>query len=146
MSGTRAYSAAHKAYVQLLYKRYCKNAFDLGGNMLKWRYDVMDIRNRFEANRDVLNPRALARLLAQAEDELKKIQHPAPYIPPNQPEGTAWYVSPVCIACRTLTSTQGPRPSRAHELDPRGFRGRQPQAFRVLEETLNVLCFRLCMF
>ncbi|KAG9011530.1 hypothetical protein FRB94_008099 [Tulasnella sp. JGI-2019a] len=50
----------------------------------------MGIREEFEKNRDVKDPRALAEIFAKAEAQLKNTLHPDPYIPAMMPGGTKW--------------------------------------------------------
>ena len=106
MSSVSPFSAAHRSYVKSLYKRYLVNSLDWTIRRDLWRPRALEIRARFEQNRcvealrpcalhgllgnvwecvDVVNrnvhdPRALAALFEQAENELAAIAHPDPYI------------------------------------------------------------------
>jgi NADH dehydrogenase (ubiquinone) 1 beta subcomplex subunit 9 len=73
------FSAAHKAYVQSLYRRYLKNSLDWCIRRDIWRDRAIEIRAEFERNRHIANPRELGRVLQQAEAELKLHGHPDPY-------------------------------------------------------------------
>ncbi|KAJ8507376.1 hypothetical protein ONZ45_g10246 [Pleurotus djamor] len=87
---TSSFSAAHRLYVKSLYRRSLKNALDWTIRRDLWRAEAMQIRARFEQNRDVHDPRALAVILEKAEAELAKRQHPDPVISPLYPGGTKW--------------------------------------------------------
>lgn len=73
------FSAAHKSYVQSLYRRYLKNSLDWCIRRDIWRDRAIEIRAEFERNRHIANPRELGRVLQQAEAELKLHGHPDPY-------------------------------------------------------------------
>lgn len=73
------FSAAHKSYVQSLYRRYLKNSLDWCIRRDIWRDRAIEIRAEFERNRHIANPRELGRILQQAEAELKLHGHPDPY-------------------------------------------------------------------
>lgn len=44
-----------------------------------WRNKAIEIRVQFERNRHVRDPRAVARLLNEAEKEVQRMAHPDPY-------------------------------------------------------------------
>ncbi|KIY46602.1 hypothetical protein FISHEDRAFT_47031 [Fistulina hepatica ATCC 64428] len=92
MSTQAAFRSAHRSYVQSLYRRKLKNMRDWCIDLDLWRAKAMQIRADFEANRNVHDPRLLARILAKAEADLAEKKHPDPYIPPGAPDGTTWYV------------------------------------------------------
>jgi NADH dehydrogenase (ubiquinone) 1 beta subcomplex subunit 9 len=73
------FSAAHKAYVQSLYRRYLRSSLDWCIRRDIWRDRAIEIRAEFERNRHIANPRELGRLLQQAEEQLKAHGHPDPY-------------------------------------------------------------------
>ena len=74
-----AFSSAHRAYVQSLYRRYLRNSLDWNIRRDAWRAEALSIRAAFEKNRNIRNPRELARVLQEAEEQLQKIAHPDPY-------------------------------------------------------------------
>lgn len=74
-----AFSSAHRAYVQSLYRRYLRNSLDWNIRRDAWRAEALSIRAAFEKNRNIRNPRELARVLQEAEEKLQKIAHPDPY-------------------------------------------------------------------
>ncbi|KAK4335368.1 Zn(2)-C6 fungal-type transcription factor [Rhodotorula toruloides] len=55
-----------------------------------WRIKAMELRAQFERNRNVRDPRAVAALLNEAEQEVQKLSHPDPYRPPEAVDGTKW--------------------------------------------------------
>jgi NADH dehydrogenase (ubiquinone) 1 beta subcomplex subunit 9 len=73
------FSAAHKSYVQSLYRRYLRNSLNWCIRRDIWRDRAIEIRAEFERQRNIRNPRELARVLAQAEAHLKANAHPDPY-------------------------------------------------------------------
>ncbi|KAJ7632091.1 hypothetical protein B0H17DRAFT_961827, partial [Mycena rosella] len=84
------FASVHRQYVQSLYKRTLKNSLDWTISRHDWRRKAMEIRAQFEHNRDVTDPRQLARVLEQAEAKLAAWKHPDPYIAPTAPGGTKW--------------------------------------------------------
>ncbi|KAI0316205.1 NDUFB9, NADH-ubiquinone oxidoreductase [Amylostereum chailletii] len=87
---TSPFTAAHRSYVKSLYKRMLKNERDWVVRYDLFRPRALAIRARFDANRDVHDPRALATLLEKAEADLATVKHPDPYIPSMMPGGTKW--------------------------------------------------------
>ena len=73
------FSKLHKQYVQNLYRRFLRNSLDWHIRRDLWRADAQRIRAEFEHNRNVKNPRELATILQQAEQQLASRQHPDPY-------------------------------------------------------------------
>ncbi|WFC97131.1 hypothetical protein MBRA1_003797 [Malassezia brasiliensis] len=84
------FSKLHKQYVQNLYRRFLRNSLDWHIRRDLWREDAQRIRAEFEHNRNVKNPRELATILQQAEQQLASRQHPDPYKPPTYVGGTKW--------------------------------------------------------
>ncbi|KAJ9060683.1 hypothetical protein DSO57_1000239 [Entomophthora muscae] len=80
----------HTQIVQRLYKRSLLLARDWIIDYRRWRVEAITIRQRFEANRMVQDPKRKRALLDKAEDELQKFAHPNPYIYPTAPEGSKW--------------------------------------------------------
>ncbi|KAI0920961.1 hypothetical protein AcV7_002957 [Taiwanofungus camphoratus] len=79
MSAPAPFTAAHRRYVQSLYKRYLNNDLNWTVRRDLWRARALAIRAEFERNRDVHDPRALAEILAKAEADLAVKIHPDPY-------------------------------------------------------------------
>lgn len=73
------FSAAHKAYIQSLYRRYLRNSLNWCIRRDIWRDRAIEIRAEFERNRHIANPRELGRVLQQAEEQLSIHAHPDPY-------------------------------------------------------------------
>ncbi|KAI0340914.1 hypothetical protein BDW22DRAFT_366353 [Trametopsis cervina] len=84
------FTAAHKAYVKSLYRRYLTNELNWTIRRDVWRGQALAIRAEFDRNRDVHDPRALASILEKAEADLAERAHPDPYRPPTAPDGTKW--------------------------------------------------------
>ncbi|PWN50470.1 hypothetical protein IE53DRAFT_387207 [Violaceomyces palustris] len=84
------FSQAHKSYVMGLYRRYLKNELDWCIRRDIWRDRAIEIRVEFERNRNVRNPRELARLFEQAEKRLTEKAHPDPHRPAMFEDGTKW--------------------------------------------------------
>ncbi|KAI0940095.1 hypothetical protein AcW1_004906 [Taiwanofungus camphoratus] len=90
MSAPAPFTAAHRRYVQSLYKRYLNNDLNWTVRRDLWRARALAIRAEFERNRDVHDPRALAEILAKAEADLAVKIHPDPYRPAEAVDGTKW--------------------------------------------------------
>jgi len=84
------FSQAHRRYVQHLYRRALKSAQDWYVRRDLWRDRAIEIRVMFERNRDVKDPRAVAKLLHDAEKVVAGLSHPDPYRPALFPGGTKW--------------------------------------------------------
>ncbi|KZV82363.1 hypothetical protein EXIGLDRAFT_702640 [Exidia glandulosa HHB12029] len=84
------FTAAHRSYVKSLYRRILKNDLDWVVQRDIWRWRALQIRARFESNRNVHDPRALTLILERAEAQLAKDKHPDPYIVAAFPGGTKW--------------------------------------------------------
>lgn len=63
-----------------MYKRYLRQGLDWYIRRDLWRDYAIEVRAKFESNRNVQNPRQLAKVLEQAEHDLSVRQHPDPYI------------------------------------------------------------------
>ncbi|CAH7672701.1 hypothetical protein BY996DRAFT_4577763 [Phakopsora pachyrhizi] len=89
-SVVQPFSQAHRICVQRLYRRALKQSLDWIVFRDIWRQKAIEIRVKFERNRDVRDPRAVAKLLREAELEILKEEHPDPYRPPLAADGTKW--------------------------------------------------------
>jgi len=85
-----SFTNAHRLYVKSLYKRYLTNSLNWCIRRDVWRDRAIEIRQEFEKNRHVRDPRALAQIFAKAEAQLAETLHPDPYIPAMMPGGTKW--------------------------------------------------------
>ncbi|BFZ60726.1 hypothetical protein YB2330_001776 [Saitoella coloradoensis] len=90
MSFPQAFTAANRSRVASLYRRSLKLSLDWVVDHGHWRRYAMLIREDFEANKNVTDPRRLADIFAETEAKLKEYRHPDPYIPPTAPNGTKW--------------------------------------------------------
>ncbi|KAG1057522.1 hypothetical protein G6F43_000641 [Rhizopus delemar] len=83
-------AAVHRLQVQSLYKRSLKLSLDWYIQRDLWRQKALEIRARFEQNKNVTNPKEIRALLKKTENELKEWAHPDPYRLPTGPDGTKW--------------------------------------------------------
>lgn len=84
-----AFTALNRIRVMRLYRRALKLQMSWTPRYDVFRSQAMEIRRRFEKNKDVSDPRILNRLIEAAEDELHRNRHPDPYIrmsPPPLPQ------------------------------------------------------------
>ncbi|KAF3918388.1 hypothetical protein ABW20_dc0102346 [Dactylellina cionopaga] len=70
-----------------LYRRALKQSLDWSVRRDIWRPQALAIRQLFEQNKDVREPKQLKALITEAESQLEKWKHPDPYIPPTAPGG-----------------------------------------------------------
>lgn len=66
--------------VMRLYRRALKLQMSWTPRYDVFRGQALEIRRRFEANKDVADPRSLQKLIEDAEKELYDNRHPDPYI------------------------------------------------------------------
>ncbi|KAH9442873.1 hypothetical protein Pst134EB_027226 [Puccinia striiformis f. sp. tritici] len=78
-SVVKPFTDAHRIYVQRLYRRALKQSLDWVVFRDIWRQKAIEIRVKFERNRDVRDPRAVKKLLHEAEVQLAETEHPDPY-------------------------------------------------------------------
>ncbi|KAI8970504.1 hypothetical protein BDB01DRAFT_815428 [Pilobolus umbonatus] len=83
-------SAAHRIQIQSLYKRSLKLSLDWYIQRDLWRQKALEIRTRFDHNKNITNPKEIQALVQKAEKELQEWAHPDPYKLPTGPEGTKW--------------------------------------------------------
>ncbi|KAH9449954.1 hypothetical protein MJO28_014198 [Puccinia striiformis f. sp. tritici] len=89
-SVVKPFTDAHRIYVQRLYRRALKQSLDWVVFRDIWRQKAIEIRVKFERNRDVRDPRAVKKLLHEAEVQLAETEHPDPYRPATAADGTKW--------------------------------------------------------
>jgi NADH dehydrogenase (ubiquinone) 1 beta subcomplex subunit 9 len=70
---------AHRLQIQSLYKRSLKLSLDWYIQRDLWRQKALAIRQEFEQNKHVSNPRDIQQLVQNAEKELESWDHPDPY-------------------------------------------------------------------
>ncbi|ORY83862.1 hypothetical protein BCR37DRAFT_378876 [Protomyces lactucae-debilis] len=83
-------SSIHRSRVASLYKRSLTLTRDWTVHRELWFEEAAAIRKRFEANRQVTNPRLVEDLLRKGEEMLVARKHPDPYIVPTFPGGSKW--------------------------------------------------------
>ncbi|KAF2087233.1 hypothetical protein K490DRAFT_66098 [Saccharata proteae CBS 121410] len=81
---------ASKSTVCSLYRRSLKLSLDWAVHRYLWRGQALYIRELFEANKHVSEPRQLKRIIQETEDLLEKWKHPDPYKPPTAPGGSKY--------------------------------------------------------
>ncbi|CAG8627792.1 7073_t:CDS:2 [Funneliformis caledonium] len=74
-----AFPVVHKQYVTSLYRRSLRTALDWYVDRSAWRPVALEIRARFEANRNVASLQELRKILLDTEKELENYSHPDPY-------------------------------------------------------------------
>ncbi|KZP00170.1 hypothetical protein CALVIDRAFT_533821 [Calocera viscosa TUFC12733] len=85
-----AYTAAHRLRVKTLYKAYLKDALDWTIQRDIWRSQALEIRAKFERNRNIQDPRRVEILMQEAEAHFQKNKHPDPQIWPKYFGGTRY--------------------------------------------------------
>ncbi|RKP11362.1 hypothetical protein BJ684DRAFT_22078 [Piptocephalis cylindrospora] len=88
---TPTLEALHRSRVSSLYRRALKSAYDWSGRRDIWRHQAMEIRAKFEANRNVSSLRQREALCRQTEEELWVMRHPDPHKFPSAPGGIAYH-------------------------------------------------------
>ncbi|PKY50049.1 hypothetical protein RhiirA4_406066 [Rhizophagus irregularis] len=76
--------------ISALYRRSLKTALNWYVDRVLWRPVALEIRARFEANRNVASTQELRKIILAAEKELEENSHPDPYKYPTAPGGTKW--------------------------------------------------------
>ncbi|QIX00179.1 hypothetical protein AMS68_005696 [Peltaster fructicola] len=79
-----------KATVLSLYRRALKLSLDWTIHRNLWRGQALYIRDLFEANKHVSEPRQQRIIIEQTQDLLEKWKHPDPYRPPTAPGGSKY--------------------------------------------------------
>jgi len=84
-----AFTALNRIRVMRLYRRALKLQMSWTPRYDVFRSQAMEIRRRFEKNKNISDPRILNQLIEKAEEELYANRHPDPYIrilpPPLRP-------------------------------------------------------------
>ncbi|KAI5814840.1 hypothetical protein BZA77DRAFT_317638 [Pyronema omphalodes] len=83
-------TTASRSAVRSLYRRALQTSLSWTVRRDAWRVQAMNIRELFEANKDVTEPRQLSKLLKETEDTLHKWRHPDAYVPPTAPGGSKY--------------------------------------------------------
>jgi len=87
-------SVQHRLRVQLLYKRTLKNMFNWIVDRELYLQEIPKVREMFEVNRNVKEPRRIEALLLAGEEKLADNIHPDPYIIPWQLGGSKYARNP----------------------------------------------------
>ncbi|KAK1611634.1 hypothetical protein QYE76_035307 [Lolium multiflorum] len=93
-AGYLARRAGQKERVRLLYRRALKDTLNWAVHRHLFYQDASDLRDKFEANRNVENLDVIDRLIDDAEARQRNFQHPDPYIVPWAPGGTKFTRNP----------------------------------------------------
>jgi NADH dehydrogenase (ubiquinone) 1 beta subcomplex subunit 9 len=86
-----AFTAMNQIRVMRLYRRALKLQMSWTPRYDVFRSQAMEIRRRFDVNKDVSDPRMLQKLVDETERELYDNRHPDPYIRMNP-------LSTICLA------------------------------------------------
>ena len=70
----------HTQRVTRLYRRSLKNLLSWAIDRPLWREKALELRDRFDANKDIKDPRIALKVLEEGETELEENRHPQPYI------------------------------------------------------------------
>ncbi|KAJ1916043.1 hypothetical protein IWQ60_008230 [Tieghemiomyces parasiticus] len=81
---------AHTRHICRLYRQSLRTSLDWIVERDQWRQCAVSIRLRIEENRYVADPKAVAMLTRNFEQEVKENAHPDPYRPPSAPGGILW--------------------------------------------------------
>ncbi|KAK6359575.1 hypothetical protein TWF696_000727 [Orbilia brochopaga] len=76
--------------VPSLYRQALKLSLNWTVRRDTWRPQALAIRQLFEANKDVREPKQLKALIAETQAQLDKWKHPDPYLPPLAPGGSKY--------------------------------------------------------
>uniref|UniRef100_A0A7N0T9A9 NADH dehydrogenase [ubiquinone] 1 beta subcomplex subunit 9 n=1 Tax=Kalanchoe fedtschenkoi TaxID=63787 RepID=A0A7N0T9A9_KALFE len=92
--GYLARRAAQKERVRILYRRALKDTLNWAVHRHLFYQDASELREKFEANRDVDDADRIDRMIEQAEATYEKFRHPDPYIVPWAPGGSKFCRNP----------------------------------------------------
>ena len=70
----------HAQRVTRLYRQSLKHLLSWCIDRQTWRKEALQLRDRFDANKDVLDRRLATKLLEEGEEEFHLKKHPNPYI------------------------------------------------------------------
>lgn len=80
----------HRRLVSSLYRQSLRMSKNWINRRDLWRTKALEIRQQFDANKDVSDPRKIHYIIANTESLLAKYAHPDPIIPPLRPGGTKY--------------------------------------------------------
>lgn len=85
------FTEANSKRVASLFRKALRTAFDSSLKFDLYRQETILIRQQFEANKHILDPKELEQVLSKARAKLAELEHPDPYIPPSRPGGTKYH-------------------------------------------------------
>eukprot|EP01134_Creolimax_fragrantissima_P007674 CFRG7674T1 len=124
---TSLFGPSHSLRVARLYRQALGEARSWCVTFELYREKCLEIRERFDNNKNITNKKQVDRILADTEAELHKIQHPQPYIFPTAPGGSKYErnIPPHLDLCKMKASEyewyygvpppEGYSPTREHE-------------------------------
>ncbi|KAI3860614.1 hypothetical protein MKW98_017249 [Papaver atlanticum] len=86
--------AAQKERVRILYRRALKDCLNWAVHRHLFYQDASELRERFEANKNVEDPDTIDRMISTGEAHYNKFRHPDPYIVPWAPGGSKFTRNP----------------------------------------------------
>ncbi|CAM8926485.1 hypothetical protein QQ045_022982 [Rhodiola kirilowii] len=98
MSGAFGYlsrRAAQKERVRILYRRALKDTLNWAVHRHLFYQDASELREKFEANRNVEDADRIDRMIEQAEATYQNFRHPDPYVVPWAPGGSKFTRNPI---------------------------------------------------
>lgn len=90
MSTILPFTEANTKRVSSLFRQALRTAFDNSLKFDAYRAETIKIRQQFEANKTISDPRVLEEVIAKTESKLAQWKHPDPYVPPCRPGGTKY--------------------------------------------------------
>ncbi|GMM32780.1 hypothetical protein DASC09_001050 [Saccharomycopsis crataegensis] len=88
MTGVLPFTEANRKIVTLFYRRSLKLAYSWINRRDLYRKKAVEIRQQFEANKQLDDPKQLQHILKNTESLLYKYRHPDPIVPASRPGGT----------------------------------------------------------
>lgn len=80
----------HRRLVSSLYRQSLRTSKNWINRRDLWRTKALEIRQQFDANKDVSDPRKIHYIIANTKSLLAEYAHPDPIIPPLRPGGTKY--------------------------------------------------------
>lgn len=82
------FTEANRKIVTSYYRQALKLSHDWINRRDLYRLKALEIRQQFEINKDIDDPKQLKAILKSTQDLLTKYNHPDPIIPASRPGGT----------------------------------------------------------
>ncbi|VVT51981.1 uncharacterized protein SAPINGB_P003277 [Magnusiomyces paraingens] len=83
-------SETHRRIVSSLYRQSLRLSKSWISRRDLWRVKALEIRQQFDENKNVKDPRKIHYLVSNTQALLVKYAHPDPIIPPQRPGGTKY--------------------------------------------------------